>query len=82
MLQFFLGALVGGAVTYFGSDVVADNCSRAMWASEQTLKNKEMINQKALEQIAEWAYNGQLQEKINALSNGQMIYNGVQFQSA
>lgn len=79
MFKFFLGSLFGAGVMYFGSETVADNCSRAMWASEQTLKNREMISQKALEQIGQWAAEGCLQEKVNQIYNGQMTYNGTQF---
>ena len=67
MLQFLFGAAVGSVVTYFGSDVVADNCARAAYYSEQTLKNNQAIDQKAMEKIAQWSYEGTLQQHLNSL---------------
>lgn len=67
MLQFLAGAVVGSVVTYFGSDVVADNCARAAYYSEQTLRNNQAIDQKAMEKIAKWSYDGTLQQHLNEI---------------
>lgn len=79
MFKFFLGTLFGAGAMYYGSEKVADSCARAMWASEQTLKNQEAISQKALEQIAQWATEGTLQEKVNQIYKGQLMYDGSSF---
>lgn len=67
MLQFLFGAAVGAAGMYFGSDIVADNCARAAYFSEQTLHNEEMIDQKAMQKIAQWAYEGSLNQHLKEL---------------
>lgn len=67
MFKFLLGLGVGAAGMYFGSDVVADNCARAAYYSEQTLKNTEAIDQKAMERIAQWAYEGTLQQNLHKI---------------
>lgn len=64
MLGFLLGVGVGAAGMYFGSEKVADNCARAAYYSEQAKRNKAIIAQKAMEQIAEWSVNGTLQQNL------------------
>lgn len=67
MGKFILGLITGAAGMYFGSDIVADNCARAAYFSEQTLKNTQAIDQKAMEKIAQWAYDGTIQQHLKEL---------------
>ena len=68
MLQLLFGAAAGAAAMYFGSDVVADNCARAAYHAEQAAKNQALIDQRALETIAQWATNGTLQQELAKLT--------------
>ena len=76
MFKFLIGVATGAIGMYFGSDVVADNCARAAYYSEQTLKNTQMIDQKAMEKIAQWSYDGTLQQHLHELATNY----GNQFQ--
>lgn len=67
MFKFLLGMATGAIGMYFGSDIVADNCARAAYHSEQVLKNTQAIDQKAMEKIAQWSYDGTLQQHLQEL---------------
>ena len=75
MFKFLLGMATGAIGMYFGSDIVADNCARAAYHSEQVLKNTQAIDQKAMEKIAQWSYDGTLQQHLQEL-----VPNYAQFQ--
>lgn len=67
MGTFILGLLCGAGGMYLGSDKVADNLQRAAFYSEQNMKNKQYIDQRAKEKIAQWAYEGTLNQHLREL---------------
>lgn len=79
MLSFLIGMGVGAGAMYFGSEKVADNCARAAFYSEQAKRNKAVIAQKAMEQIAEWSVNGTLQQNLTKIYQQQQPQVGLNF---